>query len=113
MKNDTEKIVTQYRDCTVNIIDMLKKDDFNSAQNEVKNRRSILNKIVSINDNKEEVKVLYEKLKIKQIEVEAEKLVRDKASKIKAKLNNISINKAASSAYANLGSSARIFSKKI
>jgi ATP-dependent DNA ligase len=113
MRNDIEKIVTQYRDCTVNIIDMLKKDDFNSAQSEVKNRRNILNKIVSMNDKKEEVKMLYEKLKIKQIEDEAAKLMRDKSSKIKLKLNNISVNKAASSAYGNLGSSAKIFSKKI
>ena len=113
MRNDIEKIVTQYRDCTVNIMDMLKKDDFNSAQSEVKNRRNILNKIVSMNDKKEEVKMLYEKLKIKQIEDEAAKLMRDKSSKIKLKLNNISVNKAASSAYGNLGSSAKIFSKKI
>lgn len=113
MEDIIEKILIQYRDCTINVIELLKKDDFDSAQNEVKDRRNILDKIVSMEDKKEEAKMLYEKLKVKESECEAAKLMKYKASKIKAKLKKISKNKAASSAYGNLGSSAKIFSKKI
>lgn len=113
MENTIEKILMQYRDCTVNVIEMLKKDDFDSAQNEVKKRQNILNEIISMDDKKEEAKMIYEKLKIKEIEREAAKLIKDKESNIKTKLKNISKNKTASSAYGNLGSSPKIFSKKV
>lgn len=113
MEKTIEEVLIQYRNCTCEIIELLKKDDFDSVQIKVKNRRNILDEITSMSDKKEEAKILYGKLKIKEIECEAVKLMKDKASRIKAKLNNISRNKTASSAYGNFGSSAKIFSKKI
>lgn len=113
MKNTIEEVLIQYRNYTCEIIELLKEDDFDSAQNKVKIRQNVLDEIISMSDKKEEAKMLYEKFKIKEIECEAAKLMKDKASKIKANINNISRNKAATIAYGNLGSSAKIFSKKI
>lgn len=113
MENDIEKILVNYRNSTFDIIGMLKKNDFDAVNEEIKKRQVILNKIISMPDKKDETKAMYEKLKIRETENEAAELMGSKLCEIKAKLSNISKNRVASSAYVNIGKSAKIFSKKI
>ncbi|WP_294182001.1 hypothetical protein [uncultured Clostridium sp.] len=113
MKRTVEEIMTDYKNCTENIIDILKKDDFDSLQDNMKIRQNILDKLISNDSKKEEARKIYKKLDIGRIENEVEKLMEEKTSYVKKKLKNISINKTASSAYGNVGNSAKIFSKKI
>nr|WP_207746466.1 hypothetical protein [Clostridium tyrobutyricum] len=102
-----------YKECTEHIVEILKREEFNSLKDEMEKRQCILNELISDKYNKDEVKKFYRKFDINDIESKAEKLMKDKALLIKKKLKNISVNKTASSAYGNIGSSAKIFSKKI
>lgn len=113
MKRTVEEILVDYKKCTEGIVEILEKDDFASLQDKMKIRQSILDELISNNDRKVESKKIYKKLNISEIENEAVRLMKEKASFIKGKLKNISRSKTASSAYGNIGSSAKIFSKKI
>ncbi|WP_017752662.1 hypothetical protein [Clostridium tyrobutyricum] len=113
MERTVEEILMNYKSCTKCIIELLKKEEFNSLQNEMEKRQYILDELISNSDKKSESKKIYEKMNIEEIEVEADKLMQNKALMLKKKLKDIAINKTASSAYGNLGSSAKIFSKKI
>lgn len=113
MKRTVEEILVDYKKCTEGIVEILEKDDFASLQDKMKIRQSILNELISDENRKVESKKIYKKLNIGEIEDEAGRLIKEKASSIKGKLKNISRSKTASSAYGNIGSSAKIFSKKI
>lgn len=113
MTRSVEEILTDYKKCTEDIVEILKKDDFDCLQDKMKIRQCIINELISHTDKKGEARKIYEKLHLGEIESEAEELMKKKALLIKGKLKNISRNKTASSAYGNLGNSAKIFSKKI
>ena len=113
MENDIEKILVYYKNITDDIIEMLKKDDFDSVNDILKKKQDILNKITSMKGKKEDAKILYKKLKIRETENEATELMSSRLCQIKEKLSSISKNKVASSAYTNIGKYAKIFSKKI
>ncbi|MFC0905622.1 hypothetical protein ACFHWD_13075 [Clostridium sp. MT-14] len=113
MKRTVEEILNDYKKCTEDIVNALKKDDFDYLQDKIKIRQCILNELISDNHIKVESKKVYKELNISEIENEAGRLMKEKALFIKGKLNNISRNKTASSAYGNVGSGAKIFSKKI
>ncbi|MEY7998808.1 hypothetical protein AB8U03_01125 [Clostridium sp. Mt-5] len=113
MRKTIEEILSDYKNCTADIIRLLKIDDFDSLQGEMQRRQCILNELLSRTDKNDEAKGVYEKLNIKEIEDATQELMKKKAFLIKKKLKDISKNKAASSAYGNLENSAKIFSKKI
>ncbi|MHC6179290.1 hypothetical protein ACYUJ6_05455 [Clostridium sp. JNZ X4-2] len=113
MKRIVEDILTDYKNCTKNIIEILKNDDFDSLQDKMKIRQCILNEMISQVDKKGEARKIYEKLHLREVERQAGELMKKKALLIKGKLKNISRNKTASSAYGHIGNSAKIFSKKI
>lgn len=110
---EIKKILLDYRDCTINIIDLLEKDDFDSLQSQIEKRQHRLNELVSFTEQKEEAKRIYKELQIQELQVRAEELIRIKSYDIKKKLGNISRNKKATNAYGKIGSGAAIFSKKI
>lgn len=113
MVNSVEDILMSYKKCTEHIIEILKIGEFDSLKDEMEKRQYILNELISKTDKKSETKKIYEKMHIRQIEEEVQELMKNKALLIKKKLKNISVKKTASSAYGNIGSSAKIFSKKI
>jgi actin-related protein len=113
MIRTVEEILVDYKKCTEYIIELLKKEEFDSLQSEMGKRQCILNKLISEIDQKDEAKKIYEKIHIREIEEKTQELMQKKAILIKKKLKNISVNKTANSAYGNIGSSAKIFSKKI
>ncbi|NLU09257.1 MAG: sugar porter family MFS transporter [Clostridiales bacterium] len=113
MERNSGEILTDYKKCTEDIIEILKKGDFDSLQDKMKIRQGILNELISNNNKKIEARKVYEKLNIEETENEARKLMKEKTLSIKEKLRNISVNKTASSAYGSVGNSAKIFSKKI
>ncbi|WP_058953757.1 hypothetical protein [Clostridium tyrobutyricum] len=113
MSRTVEEILVDYQKCTEYIIELLKKEKFEFIKDEMEKRQYILDELISDKYNKDEVKKFYRKFDINDIESKAERLMKDKALLIKKKLKNISVNKTASSAYGNIGSSAKIFSKKI
>lgn len=113
MQRTVEQILTSYKKCTEDILELLKREEFDSLQAEMEKRQCILDNIISLGDKKNEVKKYYKKFGINDIENEARELMQKKAVLIKEKLRDISVKKTASTAYGNIGSSAKIFSKKI
>lgn len=113
MSRTVEEILVDYQKCTEYIIELLKKEKFEFIKDEMEKRQCILNELILETNKKSQTKKIYEKMHIREIEAEAQQIMKDKALLIKKKLKNISVNKTASSAYGNIGSSAKIFSKKI
>ncbi|MBV4430587.1 hypothetical protein KM803_04465 [Clostridium tyrobutyricum] len=113
MVNSVEDILMSYKKCTEHIIEILKREEFDSLKDEMEKRQCILDNIISLGDKKNEVKNFYKKFAISDIENEARELMQKKAVLIKEKLKSISVKKTASTAYGNIGSSAKIFSQKI
>ncbi|AND85388.1 hypothetical protein GTH52_01935 [Clostridium tyrobutyricum] len=113
MSRTVEEILLDYKKCTEYIIELLKKEKFDFLKDEMEKRQCILNELILEINKKSQTKKIYEKMHIREIEEQAQELMKNKALLIKKKLKNISVNKTASSAYGNIGSSAKIFSKKI
>ncbi|MBV4418599.1 hypothetical protein KM800_04555 [Clostridium tyrobutyricum] len=113
MLKNVEDVLTSYKKCTEHIVEILKREEFDSLKGEMEKRQCILNELISETNKKSETKKIYEKMHIGEIEAEAQKIMKNKALLIKKKLKNISVNKTASNAYGSIGSSAKIFSKKI
>lgn len=113
MSKTVEEILLDYKKCTEYIIELLKKEKFDFLKDEIGKRQCILNELILETNKKSQTRKIYEKMHIREIEAEAQRIMKHKALLIKKKLKNISVNKTASSAYGNIGSSAKIFSKKI
>ncbi|MBV4428328.1 hypothetical protein [Clostridium tyrobutyricum] len=113
MVNSVEDILMSYKKCTEHIIEILKREELDSLKDEMEKRQYILNELISKTDQKNKTKKVYEKMHIREIETEVQKLMKKKAMLIKKKLKSISVSRNASSAYGNIGASAKIFSKKI
>jgi predicted patatin/cPLA2 family phospholipase len=113
MQRTVEQILMSYKKCTEHIMELLKREEFDSLQDAMQKRQYILDELISNIDKKSETREIYNKMHIKKLEEETQKLMKNKAALIKEKLKSISVNKTASSAYGNIGSSAKIFCKKI
>ncbi|WP_039655917.1 flagellar protein FliT [Clostridium tyrobutyricum] len=113
MVKNVEDILMSYKNCTEHIIELLKREEFDFLQDAMQKRQYILDKLISNIDKKSDTREIYNKMHIKELEEETQKLMKNKAGSIKEKLKSISVNRTASSAYGNIGSSAKIFSKKI
>ncbi|MBV4439515.1 hypothetical protein [Clostridium tyrobutyricum] len=113
MEKTVEEILMNYKNCTEDILKLLKREEFDFLQEKMEKRQCILNELISKTDQKDKTKKIYEKMHMREIETEVQKLMKNKAMFIKKKLKSISVSKNANSAYGNIGSSAKIFSKKI
>lgn len=113
MEKSIKDLLWEYKNYTVDIINLLEKESFDSIENKMIERQCTLDKLVSKSDKKNEAKIFYDELDIKDLEDRAQKLMEKKALIIKGKLNNVSKNKVASNAYIKRTNSAKIFSKKI
>ncbi|MFU0784412.1 hypothetical protein [Clostridium sp.] len=113
MKRKIEEMLIDYKYCTIEIIEILKKDEFHRLENIMEKRQCILEELISDSSKKDEIKALYKKLNIENIENEARSVMKKKSIIIKRKLECIAKNKSAANAYGNKIRSAKIFSKKI
>lgn len=113
MGRSIEDMLVDYKNCTYEIIELLKEEDIDSLSYKIDKRQFILDELICETSKKNEAKELYKKLNVREVESEAEELMKKKSSLIKEKLNDISKNRAANSAYGGGISSPKIFSKKI
>lgn len=110
---EVKKIWLDYKKHTINIINLLEKEQFDNLEDEIEKRQLTLNKLSSFPEQKEESKKIYENLKIQELQNKAEEIIKEKSFSIKEKLEEISRSKRATSAYGKLPYGAAIFSKKI
>lgn len=113
MNTEIEQMIIQYKKYTCDIIELLEKDNFDKLKETLKSRQNIINNIITMPDQKKEIKVIYDRLSIAEAENRALNIMKSKSAEIKVKLSNLSRNKDASNAYINFGNSPKIFSKKI
>lgn len=113
MEKSIKDLLWEYKNYTVDIINLLEKESFDSIENKMIERQCTLDELVSKSNKKDEARIFYNELNIKEVEDKVQKLMKKKTLIIKEKLNNVSRNKTASNAYVKVTNSAKIFSKKI
>jgi len=107
-------ILTKYRACTVQIIEVIENNNFDSLPKLIEERQNILDEALNMTYEKEKMKQIYEELKLDELQNELNSLMTGKLSLIKAEMEKIDKSKIANSVY-NKGNyaNARIFNKKI
>lgn len=113
MEEKIEDIFVKYRSCTKDIIEAVEKDQFELLKSKLDERKDILDRITSGIYKKAEIKYLYEKFEVLNLEKKAQDVMNKSTVKLRKKISSITRNKHAASAYGNVGNGAAIFSKKI
>ena len=89
----------KFREITLNIIDSLEKEDYDSPENLLEERENITKEISNLNYKKEEFKIIGEELELLLIEKKLQNLMIEKKAMIKLKLKEDSENKEANKNY--------------
>jgi len=89
----------KFRKITLNIIDSLEKEDYDSPGSLLKERENIIKEINNLNYKKEEFKKTGEELELLSIEKKLQSIMIEKKAKIKLKLKKASENKEANKNY--------------
>ncbi len=97
--DDLRSKLIKFRKITLNIIGSLEKEDYDSPENLLEQRESIIKEINNLNYKKEEFKKIGEELELLLIEKKLQSIMIEKRSKIKLKLKKASENKAANKNY--------------
>jgi hypothetical protein len=114
MEENLKNVLIKYRDCTLEIIELLEKNDIDSVDDLVQKRQNIVDEAMGIKCSKEETKVISEELKLQQLQDQLNVLMFKRLKEIKDAMQKNSNNKHANSAYRGInGNAPRIFSKKI
>lgn len=114
MEENLKNVLIKYRDCTLEIMKLLEKNDIDSVDDLVQKRQSLVDEVMGIKCSKEEAKVISEELKLQQLQDQVNVLMSKRLKEIKDAMQKNSDNKHANSAYRGAtGNMPRIFSKKI
>ncbi|EJP6470965.1 flagellar protein FliT [Clostridium sporogenes] len=89
----------KFREITLNIIDYLEKEDYDSPENLLEERENIIKEINNLNYKKEEFKKVGAELELLLIEKKLQSLMIEKKTKVKLKLKKASENKEANKNY--------------
>lgn len=113
MKKSVKEVLMDYRECTLKIIDILEKGTLDSLHSLVEARQQIVDNILAMECTPEEVRLTYEQLELRQLQVKVTMLMKQKMSDTKQKLLKLSVSRAASNTYyKNVRSNAYMFSFK-
>lgn len=107
-----EENIIKYRDITLNIMEMVKAEDYENLEKFFNERQLILDYINKINYSKEELKKLYIKCGIDDLEKKMELEMKVKKEDLLKKMKENQIRKAAMSGYNNLNAKAVFLSKE-
>ncbi|HCL4548650.1 flagellar protein FliT [Clostridium botulinum] len=89
----------KFREITLDIIDSLEKEDYDSPERLLAERENIIKEINNLNWKKEEFKKINEELELLLIEKKLQSLMIEKKGVIKLKLRKTSENKEANKNY--------------
>lgn len=113
MEENIRKTLTQYRDCTLQIIDILEKDDFESLEELIQKRQQVVDEVTKTTCMKEEMKLIYEELRLQQLQEKLKELMFKKIALAKDQFKEIAKKKTANNVYNRTGYiGANIFSFK-
>ncbi|NFP58710.1 flagellar protein FliT [Clostridium botulinum] len=97
--NELRNKLIKFREITLNIIDSLEKEDYDTPEKLLGQRDNIIKEINNLNYKKEEFKKIDEELELLLIEKKLQNLMVEKKAKIKQKLKKTSENKEANKNY--------------
>ncbi|MGO5072707.1 flagellar protein FliT [Clostridium sporogenes] len=97
--NELRNKLINFREITLNIIDSLEKEDYDSPERLLEERENIIKEINNLDYQKEEFKKVDEELELLVIEKKLQNLMIEKKVKIKLKLKKASENKEANKNY--------------
>ena len=114
MNEVLQNILTNYRVCTLQIIEIIENDNLDSLKELIEDRQNLVDEALNTTYEKEEMKQIYKELKLDELQEKLNSIMSRKLSLIRNEMEKIDKNKMANSIY-NKGkyTNAKIFSKKI
>lgn len=97
--DELRRKLIKFREITLNIIDYLEKEDYDSPENLLEERENIIKEINNLNYKNEEFKKIGVELELLLIEKKLQDLMIEKKAKVKLKLKKSSENKEANKNY--------------
>lgn len=108
-----EELFQQYKDISLRIFKIIDEDDLNQLDKLILERERILEEISKINEDREKLKVLYEKADLLNIENLIRKKMETNLGQIKEDILKLKKRKEANKKYNNLNAKAVFLSKKV
>lgn len=107
-------LLSEYRECTLQIIEIIKNDTLDSLQELINKRQNLLDAALNTSIKKEKMNQIFIELKLDELQVKLNTLIANKISIIKCEMDKIAKAKMANSIYNKDNyNNAKIFSKKI
>lgn len=104
----------KFRDITRDLINKIKEENYDVADNLMEQRQNIIDNIDKLNYSKEEFVNICNELKLLEYNEELEKVIKEKRVQIKQEMTKIVSNRSANSSYnKKFYNNSVIFSKKI
>jgi hypothetical protein len=114
MSMELKANLEKFKECSLNIIDMVEKEDYDELESKFSKRQHILDTINKMNYSKEELAKLVEELEIMAISQKISNIIKLKKDILKIQIEDSAIKKNANSNYnKSLINNFHIFSKKI
>ncbi|MBC2398419.1 flagellar protein FliT [Clostridium tetanomorphum] len=109
-----KKHLEKFKDITLQLIDKVKEDDFDSVDMLMEERQKIIDDIDSVEFSQDEFVNIAKELSVIECDKELEKVIIEKKAKIKEEMGKIITNRNANTSYnKKFYSNSTIFSKKI
>jgi len=109
-----EAALENYKNSTINLIDSLRNDNYDSLEGIIAERQKLINTMSSMNYSKEEFKELCDKLEIVLLQHKLDNLMQDKRSNLRKEMDSLSVAKNANRNYTRgFNVDSMFFNKKI
>ncbi|NOW89437.1 hypothetical protein BCD91_001460 [Clostridium beijerinckii] len=108
-----EELFQKYREISLNIIKTLEDDHVEELNSKFEERKNILDGIINLNENKENLRILYEKYDLFKIDGEMELKIKSSMNDVRNEMIKIKKRKEANKSYNNINARSVYLSKKI
>lgn len=108
-----QNILREFKNLTVNLIEDLEVENYNSLDNIIEQRNILLDKLINKKYTKEDINKATKDLQIRELNHKLSVLLQSNMNKIKQNLEDISKSKVANNMYNNVYKTPNIFSKKV
>ena len=104
-------VLNQYKEINLQIINALKNDKEDVEL--LEKRGEILNKMFSMDVEKNQLRRLYDDMGLKDLDMELERTIKEKMDSVKEEIRTLSRSKEANKTYSSMNRQINFFSKKI
>lgn len=114
MPNDLTGCFEKIKNCSLEIIDILEKENYDSLESKLDERQELINSINKLAFTKQEINAVCEKLKIMELSQRINDLINNKKVKVKELIKQNVIKQNANDKYnKNFYDSSHVFSRKV